>query len=191
MAAHSGAQDTGEGTKCLVAGRVTVAVVERLEVVDVEHEHGQRFLRPSTSSSQRVLQCLVEGAAVGETGPGIGAGHALEGNEQTSVGDGQGCVLSDPGHDRAHAERQPIRRSPMKMDRADHLAEGQQRDARERAGHGRVDRTADAESIGQIARDVQAAAPDAGTAAQLAQRDNFRSDGPDGPFRNGPILGPV
>ena len=61
--ADAGAQRLGQRAQHLVADAVAVHVVDPLEVVDVEHEHRDRAVRPARDL-QRVQQPLVEAAVV-------------------------------------------------------------------------------------------------------------------------------
>ncbi len=71
VARPQGLLDTrGDGGEQLVAGRVPEAVVDELELVEVEEEHGDRD--PATGRHrQGVLQAVEEEAAVRESGEGI------------------------------------------------------------------------------------------------------------------------
>ena len=67
----------GEPPQHLVADAVTVHVVDALEVVDVEHQHGDRPMR-AARLLQRVQQPLVEAAVVEEPGERVGLRLVLE-----------------------------------------------------------------------------------------------------------------
>ena len=72
--AEAGAQAVGHGAQQLVAGVVAVAVVDRLELVDVEQQHADA--RPA--ALERVLEAVVEERAVGELGERVVERLALE-----------------------------------------------------------------------------------------------------------------
>ena len=98
--AHARAEDTGERSQRFVTGRVTIAIVERLEVVDVEHQHRQRLVPGAVL--ERLLDRLIEGAAVGEAGSRIGVGLAVEGRQEPPVADGEGGMFGNAGDARLH-----------------------------------------------------------------------------------------
>src|SRR4029077_1991457 len=102
--ANARSKDVGERAQSLVPGGMPVAVVELLEVVDVQHEQSDRLLLPTRD--ERVLDGLIEGSGVGETRPCIGAGHALEGGEETSVADRERGVLGYARDARPQFERE-------------------------------------------------------------------------------------
>ncbi len=64
---HGLAEDVGERDENLVAGAVPVDVVDALEVVDVEHEDGDRVVRPA-DPVELGAQAVVEVAVVVEAG---------------------------------------------------------------------------------------------------------------------------
>ena len=61
------ADGVGQELEQLVADAVAVHVVHALEVVDVEHEHGDRLVRHARLL-QRAAEPLVEAAVVEESG---------------------------------------------------------------------------------------------------------------------------
>ena len=71
------AQRLGEEAEQLVADGVAVDVVDVLEVVDVEHQHGERHVR-AARLLQRLQQPLVEDAVVEEAGERVRASLMLE-----------------------------------------------------------------------------------------------------------------
>ena len=74
---NRGAQRVREQPQQLVADAVAVHVVDALEVVDVEHQHRHRTVRPARLL-ERVQQPLVEGAVVEQPGERVGARLVLE-----------------------------------------------------------------------------------------------------------------
>ena len=70
------AQRRRERAEELVADAVAVDVVDALEVVDVEHQHGDRAC--VRLARERVQQALVEAAVVEQAGQGVGLGLVLE-----------------------------------------------------------------------------------------------------------------
>ena len=75
--AHAADNTFGEAADHQVAGGMAVAVVDRLEEVDVEIEHGQRH-RLVTAARDRQRQPLLEVAAIGDAGQRIEACLAFE-----------------------------------------------------------------------------------------------------------------
>jgi hypothetical protein len=82
-------------------------------------------------------------------------------------------VIGDPGDSAADVERERVDGLPVEVDGAHDLSEGEERDAGEGADRDRVDRAADAEPLRQVARHVEAAAPDARTIRELAEGDDL------------------
>ena len=76
-AAHGAAQQVGEVAQHLVAGAVAVDVVDALEVVDVEHQHGDRVAH-TAGARQLGAQPLVEVAVVVEAGERVRLRLVLE-----------------------------------------------------------------------------------------------------------------
>ena len=74
---NRGAQRVREQPQQLVADAVPVHVVHALEVVDVEHQHRHRAVRPARLL-ERVEQPLVEGAVVEQARERVGARLVLE-----------------------------------------------------------------------------------------------------------------
>jgi len=74
--AQSGAQATGDVLQDTVAQLVAMSVVDRLEVVDVQHEEGQRFTRAGSGQPAAFLE---EGAEkvppVEQSGQFVGGGQ--------------------------------------------------------------------------------------------------------------------
>ena len=64
----------GEGLQALVAGLVAVRVVDRLEVVDVEEDEGQRHAG-AAHALQLAGDVLVEGAVVAQARERVGDRH--------------------------------------------------------------------------------------------------------------------
>jgi hypothetical protein len=62
-------KDAGERAQRLVAGRVAAAVVELLEVVEVEHDQAERQRR-GASSLDLAPKCVVEGPPAEQSEPG-------------------------------------------------------------------------------------------------------------------------
>ena len=69
-AAHAAEESLRQLDEELVAGGVAQAVVDVLEVVEVDEDHGDRA-RPAASSPQRVLEALGEEQPVREVGEGV------------------------------------------------------------------------------------------------------------------------
>jgi hypothetical protein len=67
-----------------IPGRVPVGVVDLLEVIDVDHDQGQRG-RGAPGACHLQAQRLDEASAVGETRQIVGGGELREGREQTGV----------------------------------------------------------------------------------------------------------
>ncbi len=76
-AANGVARDARDLNQHLVADAVAVHVVDALEVVEVEHQHGDRVVR-ARCARQLCTQALVEVAVVVETGERVGLREMLE-----------------------------------------------------------------------------------------------------------------
>src|SRR5207302_861692 len=76
-AAYRAAKRGREAAEHLVARPVAVDVVDALEVVDVEHQDGDRVVR-AARSLELLAQAVVEGAAVVEAGQRVGWRLVLE-----------------------------------------------------------------------------------------------------------------
>ena len=74
---HAAADALAEDPQGLIAGGVAEAVVDPLEVIEIECEQCQRHLIPARSR-QRALQALLELAAVGQASQAIGACQCLQ-----------------------------------------------------------------------------------------------------------------
>jgi hypothetical protein len=72
-ATSSPAQTLGDGGQELVAGLVAEAVVDELEVVEVDEEDGERLL-PGLAVADCALELLLERDPVGEVGEGVVVG---------------------------------------------------------------------------------------------------------------------
>ena len=70
-------QCAGDGFECLVADQVAVAIVDPLEVVDVDHQYRQR-LQSAAGDVHFALECLLHGDAVAGLGQRV-AQCALQG----------------------------------------------------------------------------------------------------------------
>ena len=71
--AQFGQEHVGQPLEGLVAADMAVLIVEPLEVVDIEHEHGGRPL-PLLELGHRESELLVEPPAVGQAGQRVGLG---------------------------------------------------------------------------------------------------------------------
>ena len=115
-----------------------MAVVEVLDVVDVEHEHGHGLV--GSAAYEGVLEGQVERPAVGKARASISAGLTLERRQKLPVPDGQGRMLGDAGDARSQLEWQSVRPFPVQVDRTDRLP-AVERHAGKRSVSHRVDRT--------------------------------------------------
>ncbi|MCY1510187.1 hypothetical protein D9M68_445570 [compost metagenome] len=77
LATQHAAHALGHHLEQLVAGVVAEAVVDALEVVDVEEHHGQRLLELGVVE-QFFAEVVVEGAAIGQVGQGVVVGDVLQ-----------------------------------------------------------------------------------------------------------------
>ena len=75
--AHGVAEPVGDDAQELVAGRVAVAVVHELEVVEVDEEDGDRLLA-APGARDRLLEVLLEEEAVGQVGERVVIGEVGE-----------------------------------------------------------------------------------------------------------------
>ena len=71
----------GEGDERVVAGRVAVAVVDLLEVVDVDHQRRER-LAAAAGAGELVARALLERAPVEQAGERIGGGGVAQLGDQ-------------------------------------------------------------------------------------------------------------
>src|SRR5690606_9844336 len=71
------AEDGADAAERVVAGGVPLGVVERLEVIDVDHQEPDRRARPHGALPLPFERDL-EGAAVGEAGQRVAGGEGLE-----------------------------------------------------------------------------------------------------------------
>ena len=76
-APHLLAQALGDLDQEGVPRRVTILVVDRLEAVQVDHEHRRQHLVPQ-ADGDRLLQLALEHGAVAEAGQGVGQGQAFQ-----------------------------------------------------------------------------------------------------------------
>ena len=121
-AAHGLAEDVRERDEHLVARAVAVDVVDALEVVDVEHEHGDRVVR-AADAVQLGAQAVVEVAVVVEARQGVGLRLELEAGanlrvverERGRVAEALGQLELLFGEDRVVAEAVDVERP---LDRA-------------------------------------------------------------------------
>ena len=109
----------------LVAGRVTVRVVEDLELVDVDHQHADRVIGAPTAREQAAE--LVEVAPVRQAGQGVG--RCLRLGRPLGIGARQRRrCLARPPVEQPAGRRRPGARCPVRQDdRADDAALGGQR----------------------------------------------------------------
>ena len=94
MDARLGAEDVCEFAECPIAGDVTVAVVEALEEIDVQHHEAERALVARSPGRFRD-QYRPEVTVVGEAGEGIRLGAKLRFLETARIGKGHCSVSGD------------------------------------------------------------------------------------------------
>ncbi len=144
---NGGAQRVGEMAEQLVADAVSVDVVDALEVVDVEHQHRDRRVRPA-----RLLECvqqlLVEGAVIEEPGERVGARLMLEPLADLCVVECERGGVGEPAREveLVGAER-PLLADAVDVEDALDLRARDQRDRDQRL---RVDRRAGVEADARI-----------------------------------------
>src|SRR5436853_5419546 len=117
-------------------------VVDLLEVVEVEHEHGEWRVR-AARLLQRLKQSLVEDAVVEEAGERVGAGLMLETRANLGVIERQGGRVAEPLRDlELHLAEGDRVAFAVDVERALDLATRNERDADQclglewRTGHG-------------------------------------------------------
>jgi hypothetical protein len=93
LAAEGAGEQAAEPAQDLVAGGVPVAVVDLLEVVEIEDREGQRLVE-APGEAQVVLQQLRRPAPVGHAGEAVGLGQAAEQLHPLQA-------VGDPGHHRS------------------------------------------------------------------------------------------
>ena len=121
-AADGLAEDVGERDEHLVAGAVAVDVVDALEVVDVEHEHGNRVMR-AADPVQLGPEAVVEVAVVVEAGERVRLRLEFEPRPDLGVVEGEGSRVAEAlrelelllGEDRIVAQAIDVERA---LDRA-------------------------------------------------------------------------
>ena len=101
---HGVAEPVGHDAEELVAGRVAVAVVHKLEVVEVDEEHGDRQVA-ALGARDRLLEVLLEEEAVGQVGQRVVVGQmgepGLRGDQLVGGAAAVGDVGDDPIHEPA------------------------------------------------------------------------------------------
>jgi hypothetical protein len=112
----------GDGRQNLVAGGVSVLIVDRLEAIEVEIDHRQR-LPAALRLGNRVPQAVAEQRAVGQAGEDIVIGVALElaqmrlgggdvGEERDAVMDGAVVVAHGTDGQRCEVQLAPFAAAP-------------------------------------------------------------------------------
>ncbi len=109
----------------LVAGRMAVGVVEDLELVDVDHEDPDGVAGAPALGEQR--HELLEVAAVGQPGQGVGRGLGLGGPVRVGPGERRGCLDGGAGQDAPGGLRPRPADAARQDDRADDAVVRRQR----------------------------------------------------------------
>jgi hypothetical protein len=148
---------------------MAVRVVEALEVVDVEHDHGGA-LAITLPACEFLLEELVEEPRIPEAGQRIGHRQAFHRLHKTGICDREGDLLGDASGnlDRFRVER--IRLRPLQVDHADDAAQCGHRQADHRPGFDRMCRATHGHIVRKVRRDVSRGPADARAAVDPIHR---------------------
>ena len=97
LGAHGPADGVRHGPQHAVTGGVAEAIVEDLEVVDVDHEDAQAVV--GATARPLHVQGFVEVAAVGQAGQRVDLGATLGGLEGIGAGEGRGHLDGGPAQE--------------------------------------------------------------------------------------------
>ena len=174
--ADRGAQDVRDLVQQLVADAVAVDVVHLLEVVEIEHHHGDGVVRRGRRQ-QSLAQPVVEGTVVVEAGQRVGLGLVLEARPDVRVVDRErGGVAEALGEEELLVGELRVLADAVDVERALELSASDERHGDERLG---LDRRAGNEAHARVevrlVREHGLAVVDGPAGDALAEREGSRS----------------